>query len=71
GKGLPDWNILPLEYTPGTLYSNPLPVRLERVVPGGVELGGGLFQAEYSTQQVILYPMVSRVLRTTPLLLMH
>ncbi|MBB5020656.1 hypothetical protein HNQ59_003981 [Chitinivorax tropicus] len=41
GKGLPDWNILPLEYTPGTLYSNPLPVRLERVVPGGVELGGG------------------------------
>ncbi|MBB5020665.1 hypothetical protein HNQ59_003990 [Chitinivorax tropicus] len=41
-KGVPDWNILPLEYTPGTLYSNPLPVRLERVVPGGVELGGSV-----------------------------
>ena len=38
--GVPDWNIRLAAPQPGVLYSNPLPVTLERVGPSSVGLGG-------------------------------
>ena len=35
GMGVPDWNIALNKGTPGTLYSNPIPFRLDRLSPTG------------------------------------